>query len=475
MRLFKNRADAASELAQHLAFLVQEQPVVLGLANGGVPLADVVARDLKLQFDVLLIEKLFAPNTPNQAVGAVDEHGRISMIQSTARWHHLTSQQMVEPARTAFRELQRAQGRIRAMLPEADIRNRAVILVGQGVVSGAKMLGAIASVRDRGATKVIVAAPAGTSQATWQLHETADVVVIPHRPAKFKGVEAFYEDYSDVTDDQVLRIVERWAAQSPASSQQMRTIVMKLNSTRGQSLLCEIDLPPGMKRGDARHPAVIFAHGFESDGRSSRTLAISRRLASRGIIGVRMDFTGHGRSEGGPEDATDEQMIADLHVVFTSIASLAEADPKRIGIVGSGTGGMIALHYAAQVPAVRSLVIRGPVCGRETQAARLVKAPTLLIHAESDTALFDSVQTLDRELGAAHELLRIPNSNRLFSDPISLELMTSATVDWFADHLLLNANKPAATVTTDAKPESNPTTVDATASRIANTTEAAHT
>lgn len=442
MRLFKNRAEAAMQLAEHLTFLRDDKPLVLGLANGGVPLADVVARQLDAPLDVLLIETLLAPNTTNQVVGAVDEHGRISMIQSTARWHHLRSQQLVEPARAAFKLLQHRQAKLRAVLPEVDVRGRTVIVVGQGVVSGAKMLGAVASLRDRGAAKVVAAAPAGTNQATWQLNESAHAVVIPHRPAKFKGIDHFYEDFHDVSDELVMAIVHQWIADRP-QLQPARTVVVKLNTPAGQALMCEMDLPPGMQRGSGPYPAVIFAHGFESNARSSRSLAISQRLAKRGIIGVRMDFTGHGRSEGTIEQATDERMLSDLHVAFQSAAALAEVNPRAIGIVGSGTGGMIALHYAAQVPAVKALVIRGPVCGRETEAAHRVKAPTLLIHAESDTALFDSVQELDRELATQHELLRIPNSNRLFGDPISMEMMVNATVDWLVDHLLPAAAKTA--------------------------------
>lgn len=437
MRLFKNRIEAANELAQHLAFLKDEKPIVLGLANGGVPIADIIAKSLDAPLDVLLIEKLYAPHSPDQVVGAVDEHGRISMIQATARWHHVTSQQMVEPAREAFRLLQTRQARVRSILPELDVRGRTVIVVGQGVATGAKMLGAIASLKDRGAAKIVAAAPAGTSQATWQLHEAANVVVIPHRPAKFKGIEGFYEDFADVTDDTMVRIIERWVAARPQPNQGVSTIVMKIASSLGHHLMCELDLPPGMTRGSGPYPAVIFAHGMESDGRSSRSLTISRRLAKRNIIGVRMDFTGHGRSGGQIDEATDVQMLSDLHMVFQSAAGLAEVDRQRLGIVGSGTGCMVALHYAAQVPMVKAMVIRGPVCGRETVAARQVKAPTLLIHADADTALLDSVQALDRELAAPHQLLRIPNSNRLFSDPISMELMVSATIDWLVDHLVV--------------------------------------
>jgi len=456
MRLFKNRLEAANELAQHLAFLKDEKPIVLGLANGGVPLADVIARQLDAPLDVLLIEKLFAPGLPNQVVGAVDEHGRISLIQSTARWHHVNSQQLVEPAREAFRNLQRHQSKVRAVLPELDVRGRTVVIVGQGVGTGAKMLGAIASVKDRGASKVVAAAPAGTSQASWQLHDSAHVVVIPHRPAKFKGIEAFYEDFSDVTDDHVAMIVTKWVADRPDAPQSVRTIPIKVLGTRGTPLMCELDLPAGCTRGSGPYPAVIFAHGFESSARSERNLVISRRLAKRDIIGVRMDFTGHGRSEGSTDDATDPRMLHDLQCVHHAVNQITEVDPARVGLVGSGTGAMIALHYAAQVQAIKTLVIRGPVCGRETIAARHVTAPALVIHAEGDTALVDAVQTLDRELGGPHQLLCIPNANRMFNDPISLELMTNATVDWLVDHLMITHVTEATlrTATTNTAPVS---------------------
>lgn len=455
MKLFENRRQAATELADKLSFLREERPIVLGLANGGIPIADVVARSLEAPLDVLLFERLAAPKSPDHIVGVVDEHGRISMIESTARWHHLTSRQMIQPAREVFRDLQRRRGRFRGVLPELDVRSQTVIIVGQGIATGGKMLGAIASVRDRGATKVVATAPAGHSRATWQLHDKADLVVIPHQPSQFKGIEDLYENYSEVTDDIAIGILERWVASRTQPAPGVRTLALKLHSTRGHLLSCEIDLPPGTDRGSGPFPAVVFAHGFESTARSQRSVPISQRLAKRGIIGVRFDFTSHGRSEGSQEDATDRQMIEDLHVVFQSVAQLAEVDEGQIGVNGAGTGGMIALHYAAQQPLVKTLVIRGPICGKEVAAARKVTIPTLLIHAEHDLDLQEPVEAINRSLAGSHELLVIPDSNRLFGDPISRELMIGATVDWFADHLrtdYVSASGPAASAASASGP-----------------------
>jgi predicted phosphoribosyltransferase/dienelactone hydrolase len=436
MRLFPNRTAAAEELARHLAFLRKDDPVVLGLVNGGVPVADIIGRELEAPRDIMLIERLAAPGQSGRTVGAVDEHGRISMITASARWHHVTSQEMVGPARIAFRELQKKQGRLRAILSELDLRGRTVILVDEGVASGARLLGAIASVRDRGAARIAVAVPAGTSDGTWQLHDAADLVVIPHRPSKFRGIEYLYEDYSAVGDDVVASYVERWASERPSQQPGVRTLNFKVTSTRNEQLCCSLDMPPAALPGAGRFPAVVFSHGADSDANSPRSVAVSRRLAKRGIIGVRMNYTGHGPSEGTMEDATVVQMLQDLDRVCRAISGVREVDQTHIGIVGSGVGGMIALHYAARVPEVRSLVIRDAVCGDESEAARRIKAPTLMIHAEFETPLLSGMTLISHTLGGKHVMMTVADCNRLYSDPISRELMVNATVDWLVDHLM---------------------------------------
>ncbi len=451
MRLFKNRLQAANELASDLAYLKPEQPVVLGLPNHGVPIAAVIAEHLDAPLDILLIARLFAPGHAGQVVGAVDEHGRISMIQGAARWQHVTAQQLIAPARAAFAELQQRRARYRAVLPETELRGRIVIIVDEGVRTGATMLAAIASVRDRGARQVIVAAPAGYGKAAWQLRETADTVVIPHTPAQFKGIEHCYEVFDEVLDRDVEAILGRWSAARPHDHPGVRTLVMRVISQGERALHCELDLPPGMTRGSGPYPAVIFAHDRDSNGRSPRTLPISRRLAKRNVIGVRPDFTGHGRSEGRPEDATPECLLADLRAVMENVRILQEVDPRRIGLNGAGTAGRLALRFASAEPAVAALVVRGPLAGGEIDGARVVRAPTLLIHGEHDPEIARLGRSAGEALPSIHQLLVIPESNRWFNDPVSLELMVSATVDWLVDHLV-NAPAPAEVKQAPAEP-----------------------
>ena len=103
------------------------------------------------------------------------------------------------------------------------------MVVEHGVGTGATRVAAVASGRDRGAAKVIAAAPAGCSKATWQLHDTADTVVIPHAPSRFKGIEHFYEVFDEVTDHDVSSILHQWAAARTEHHPGVRTLVILLN------------------------------------------------------------------------------------------------------------------------------------------------------------------------------------------------------------------------------------------------------
>jgi alpha/beta superfamily hydrolase len=179
---------------------------------------------------------------------------------------------------------------------------------------------------------------------------------------------------------------------------------------------------------------VVFAHGFESDGRNPRNVPISRRLAKRGLISVRPDFTGHGRSEGALEAATAEQMLDDLRCVIRNVRQLHEVDGARLGLVGSGSGAMLALTVAREDPEIRAAVVRGPMCGRELDLAAEVRCPTLLIYADQDPG-FAAIRERRSPLPSMHHTLEIPDSTRLFGDTISRELMFGATVDWLHDHL----------------------------------------
>ena len=432
MRMFQNREEAGAELASDLAYLKDQDCVVMAVSNGALPIALAVCERLGAPLDMLVLGRLSAPRMPDHIVGAVDEHGRISLIEQTARWHHLTAQQMIAPARAAFKNLQPLRARIRAILPEQEVRGKTVIVVNDGVSSGASLLAAVASVKDRGAAKIVAAAPAGQDTGIRALHEAADIVVIPHVPSKFRGIHKFYREFPEITDDDAVDFIRSHVKAHGVLVRGFRSIAMPVIADGGErTIYCEVELPDG----NGPFPCVIFAHGFDSNCRSPRSVPISMRLAKRGIMGVRMDFQGHGRSDGDLEKCTHENMLSDLRTVFENLCYDVRTSKCQVGLCGAGTGAQIALDFAAEEPRIASVVVRGPICGGAVDAARNITAPTLIIHAEGDDELAKDAYAINQLLPSTHRLLIVPECNRLFNDPISMELMVNASVDWLDDHL----------------------------------------
>lgn len=431
--MFADRLEAARELADALSFLAGEDLVVVAIPNGGVVVAEVICDRLNAPMDILLLAELEAPRMQEHIVGAVDEFGRISLNESVARWHHITIDKMVAPARVAFENLQRRRARFRALVPELEVRGKTVLVVADGVADGAAMLGAVSSCRKRGARRVIAAAPVGYEKATWSLHEAAHMVVIPHHPANLKGIHKAFRSFPEIEDGLALDMLRRHLAGRGVEALKVHSIAMGFLVGGERSIYAESEVPPM----PGPWPAVIFAHGRESHCRSLRGLPISFRLAKRGVIGVRIDFNGHGKSDPAADGCTMDSMLTDLRTVFENLRCDDRIDPNAIGVCAAGLGAQAALRFAAKEDRLAALSVRGPILEGELWYANRITAPTQIVHGERDSALAADAFDLDRQLSCPHEMLRIPDSTRLFDDPISRELMVSATADFLSHHLHL--------------------------------------
>lgn len=201
---FRDRADAGRALAAHL------QPVgdvvVLGLPRGGVPVAAEVASALAAPLDVLVVRKLGAPGRPELAVGALAGGVRVLNEDLVARLRvseeHLARVTAVEQA-----ELERREGTYRAGLPPLDLAGRTVVLVDDGLATGATVVAAVEAVRRHGPRRVVVAVPVGAPEACARVAEVADEVVCPRRPVDFRAVGAHYADFGQTGDDEVRRLL----------------------------------------------------------------------------------------------------------------------------------------------------------------------------------------------------------------------------------------------------------------------------
>jgi beta-phosphoglucomutase len=204
---FRDRNHAAVVLAEALGTYRGRHPLVLGIPRGGVVLAAVLARALEGELDVVLVHKLGHPRSPEVAVGAADETGQVHLLDPRLP-EESVSDAYVE--REAARQILALQARRAAYSPvhaPADPRGRTVIVVDDGLATGATMQAALLSLRHRGAVRLVAAAPIGPPGIQGALAPLADDVVCLETPPDFSAVSQGYERFPQVEDSEVIRLL----------------------------------------------------------------------------------------------------------------------------------------------------------------------------------------------------------------------------------------------------------------------------
>jgi len=209
---FADRRDAGRRLAQALGRYRSVQPVVLGLPRGGVPVAAEVARELGAPLDVLVVRKLGAPGHPEFAVGAVAS-GATVLHDDVVRQLGIPQEYLDRVIAQEQEELARRERAYRGSRPAVDVRGRTVILVDDGLATGATAEAAIRVLRAQGAGPIVLAVPVSAPDTLRRLTPLVDDLVCLSAPLGFRAVSLSYDDFSPTSDDEVLACLhERPAA-----------------------------------------------------------------------------------------------------------------------------------------------------------------------------------------------------------------------------------------------------------------------
>lgn len=202
---FIDRLDAGRALAARLAsYAGRDDLVVLGLPRGGVPVAAEVARALAAPLDVLLVRKLGAPGQPELAIGAIAEDG-VTLANDDVLQSLGLGRDAIDRAVAHERpELERRLRVYRGDRPAVELADRTVIVVDDGLATGASMDAACRTVAARGAARLVVAVPVAASEACDRLRVVAHEVVAVITPSPFRAVGAWYDDFEQTTDEQVV-------------------------------------------------------------------------------------------------------------------------------------------------------------------------------------------------------------------------------------------------------------------------------
>jgi putative phosphoribosyl transferase len=215
-RAFPNRAEAGRLLAEKLEnYVGRSDVVVLGLPRGGVPVAYEVAQRLGAPLDVFVVRKLGVPGFEELAAGAIASGGVRVLNEDVIRALPNADQLIESVTQKETVELERREQTYRDGRPAPELRNRVVILVDDGLATGATMRAAVAALRERGVAKIVVAAPVGAPDTCRELEQEADETICAISPEFFQAVGQYYEDFSQTSDEEVRELLLR-AAQRPA-------------------------------------------------------------------------------------------------------------------------------------------------------------------------------------------------------------------------------------------------------------------
>ena len=218
-RTFFNRNEAGKFLAERLSVYVDRDDVlVLALPRGGVPVAAEVAKRLKAPLDVFVVRKLGLPNQPELAMGAIATGGvRVINREVVEAWQ-IPEIVIDAVAAQEQEELARREHEYRGDLPSPEVEGKTVIVVDDGVATGATMLAAVVALRELRAARIIVAAPVIAGSSYYRIRRVADDVAAVIVPEEFCGVGQWYEDFSQTSDDEVRALLAEATRRQPVSA-----------------------------------------------------------------------------------------------------------------------------------------------------------------------------------------------------------------------------------------------------------------
>ena len=202
--LYENRREAGRKLADALAeYAGQDDIIILALPRGGVPVAYEIAGILNAPLDVLLVRKLGVPGHEEFAMGAI-AWGNVQIInRDTVQRLGISKEAIQQVIDRENQELHRRNQLYRNGQPLPQVKGHRVIVVDDGLATGATMKAAVSALRKMGANGIIVAVPVASSDSCRELEKMADKVICPHTPEPFYGVGQWYRDFSQTTDQEV--------------------------------------------------------------------------------------------------------------------------------------------------------------------------------------------------------------------------------------------------------------------------------
>jgi len=207
--IFKDRKEAGKKLAQSLGkYKNSPEAVVIGLARGGVIVAFEVAQALQLPLDVLVVRKIGAPDNEELALGAITEKGEALYNERLVSMLHVSKDYLIRQGEKERKIAEQRSKLYRSNYPSLELQGKSVILVDDGIATGATTRVAVKALRSQKVKQIVLAVPVAAPDSLHQLQKEVDEVYCLSSPAFFEAVGAFYEHFEQTTDDEIINLLK---------------------------------------------------------------------------------------------------------------------------------------------------------------------------------------------------------------------------------------------------------------------------
>ena len=371
-----------------------------------------VARALHAPVDVILVRKLGAPAQPELAMGAIGEDGVRVVADRVVRALGVSDADIARVEARERSELERRAQRLRGHRRPISLTGRTVIIVDDGIATGSTARAACEVARAHGARRIMFAAPVGPEGVESTMAAVADQVVVLATPSHFFAIGQFYDDFTQLSDDQVIALLDQATGDR---TDRAGGAVQAIEVTIAAG---EVELAGDLTLVENARELIVFAHGSGSSRKSPRNRFVATVLQDAGLGTLLFDL-----------------LSRRLAAATDWLRARPDTAGLPIGYFGASTGAAAALRAASIAGnGIAAVVSRGGRPDLAHAALGAVRAPTLLIVGGDDTTVLGLNREAYDALGCERRLEIVPGASHLFEEPGTLATAAALARDWFLAH-----------------------------------------